>query len=122
MNMDVQMKRFELNFGGIKMRVLKGKPKRNFDTKLSEDNYEGYDDKPIPPKKVTPLKLYKSLSPSDLNTKLRILYQIPFSVNRNNIQPYLDKITNENHKYFLKRYAINGKEFDVCWLLLQEGL
>jgi hypothetical protein len=43
-------------------------------------------------------------------------------VNRNHIQPYLNKIENENHKYFLKRYAINGKEFDVCWLLLQEGI
>lgn len=84
-----------------------------------DDNYEGYDDKPIPPKNVTPLK---RLSPSDLNIKLRLLYQIPFSVNRNHIQPYLNKIENENHKYFLKRYAINGKEFDVCWLLMQEGL
>jgi hypothetical protein len=62
------------------------------------------------------------LSPSDLNLKLRKLYGIPLSVNRNHIQPYLNKIENENHKYFLKRYAINGKEFDVCWLLLQEGI
>jgi hypothetical protein len=68
------------------------------------------------------LKLSKLISPSDLNIKLRLLYQIPLSVNRNHIQPYLNKIENENHKYFLKRYAINGKEFDVCWLLLQEGI
>jgi hypothetical protein len=62
----------------------------------------------------------KILSPSDLNLKLRALYAIPFSVNRNNIDTYLESIKNENHRYFLKRYAINGKEFDVCWILLQE--
>jgi len=64
----------------------------------------------------------KILSPSELNLKLRALYAIPFSVNRNNIDTYLATIENANHRYFLKRYAINGKEFDVCWILLQEGI
>lgn len=77
------------------------------------------------------LKHSKLISPSDLNIKLRLLYQIPLSVNRHQIQGYLDQLVLPidgsitmvqltNHKYFLKRYAINGKEFDVCWLLLQE--
>lgn len=78
------------------------------------------------------------LSPAELNIQLRQKYMIPLSANRNTIQWYLDMIPYavdgtteekirknmiiENHKYFLRRYAINGKEFDVCWLLLQEGI
>jgi hypothetical protein len=115
------------------------KPKKERKPRLSpdapdvqwDDTYEGYKDKPIPPKKVTPIK--KPLSPGDLNIKLRNLYGIPLAVSRYEIQRYLDLIILPldgtitpvqltNHKYFLKRYAINGKEFDICWLLLQEGI
>jgi hypothetical protein len=64
----------------------------------------------------------KILSPSELNLKLRALYAIPFSISRYKIDSYLATIENANHRYFLKRYAINGKEFDVCWILLQEGI
>ena len=64
----------------------------------------------------------KILSPSELNIKLRTLYAIPFSISRYKIDSYLATIENANHRYFLKRYAINGKEFDVCWILLQEGI
>jgi hypothetical protein len=98
-------------------RLRKDSPSVKFDDCYEDKSDE---DRPIPPKKVTPIK--KMISPSELNLKLRSLYAIPFSVSRYKIDPYLTKIENANHKFFLKRYAINGKEFDVCWILLQEGI
>jgi hypothetical protein len=111
------------------MRELKGKPK--IESRLRKDSPSvKFDDTEfdereeqqefhVPTKKSFSIKK-RPLSPSELNLKLRALYAIPFSVNRNNITSYLEPIKNENHRYFLKRYAINGKEFDVCWILLQE--
>jgi len=99
-------------------RLRKDSPSLKFDDSEFEDR-ENQQEFHLPTKKQFTIKK-RDLTPSDLNLKLRALYEIPLSVNRNHITPYLIKIENENHKYFLRRYAINGKEFDVCWMLLQE--
>jgi hypothetical protein len=105
----------------VESRLRKDSPSLKFDDAEFEDR-ENQQEFYSPPKKTFTLHRKGTISPAELNLKLRRLYQIPLSVNRNNITPYLIKIENENHQYFLRRYAINGKEFDVCWMLLQEGI
>jgi hypothetical protein len=103
-------------------RLRKDSPSVKFDDRPSKfDDPQFMADFKADVEKNKPKKEKKILSPSELNLKLRSLYSIPFSVNRNNISSYLENVTNANHRFFLKRYAINGKEFDVCWILQGEN-